>query len=223
MEMEVQLTSDFIHPTSILIAGNSGSGKTVLVSNIIRKDKLSPPPQKIFWFYRQYQPLYSELLKEGYPITFIEGLPEEISKSGYFDKNYRNLCVIDDLHLEKSSSEHVAQLFCNAGRHSNTSVIYIAQNLYFKHTHGRDIRLNAKTIICFKNPQDRLQLSTIGRQIYPGKSKYFADALEKCFQRKYGYVCIDLNQSTDDKHRIRTSLFGENAVGKPEFFIPNGA
>ena len=170
--MEVQLTNKFHHPTSVQIAWNSGSGKSVLVANIIRLSKLDPPPQRIHWFYRQYQPLYSELLSEGYDIKFIEGLPEEISQANYFDKRYRNLCVIDDLHLEKKSSEHIAQLFCNGGRHSNTSVIYITQNLYFKQSHGRDIRLNAKYIICFKNPQDRLQLLSIGRQVYPGRQSF---------------------------------------------------
>jgi len=223
MDMEVPLKIEIQHPTTILIAGNSGSGKTVLISNIIRKQLLDPPPQKIFWFYRQYQPLYNELLQENHPIQFIEGLPEEISKPGYFNKQLRNLCVIDDLHLEKASSEHVAQLFCNAGRHNNTSVVYITQNLYFKQAHGRDIRLNAKNIICFKNPQDRLQLTSIGRQVYAGKQKYFADALEKCFNRRYDYIFCDLNQSTDDKYRIRTSIFGENEEGFPEFFVQNGA
>jgi len=103
--MEVELSREIRHPTSILIAGNSGSGKSVLVSNLIRLGKISPPPEKIYWFYRQYQPLYSELLAEGHPITFIEGLPDEISQARYFDKTKRNLCIIDDLHLEKKASE----------------------------------------------------------------------------------------------------------------------
>ncbi len=218
--MEVNLINGFKHPTSILIAGNSGSGKSCLVANIIRKGAIHPEPEKIFWFYRQYQTLYNELLQEGHPIEFHEGLPENISEARYFDKRSRNLCIIDDLHLEKGSSEHVAQLFCNAGRHSNTTVIYITQNLFFKQSHGRDIRLNAKVIICFKNPQDRLQLSSIGRQVYPGKLQFFMSAVDKCFDRQFGYVVLDLSQATQDKYRVRSSLFGESEQGYPEVYVP---
>jgi len=219
--MEVQLKDGFQHPTSILIAGNSGSGKSFLVANLIRKSKIHPPPEKIYWFYRQNQPLYAELMREGHPIELVEGLPDAISEPRFFDKKLRNLCIIDDLHLEKKSSEHVAQLFCNAGRHSNTTVVYITQNLFFKQSHVRDIRLNAKVIICFKNPQDRMQLTAIGRQIYPGKQKVFVDAIEKCFNRPFGYVVLDLSQATDDKYRVQSAIFGENEYSKPEVYVPN--
>ena len=218
--MEVKLGYHLLHPTSILIAGNSGSGKSYLVANLIRKQLFQPTPTKIFWFYRQYQSLYRELKQEGYPITFSEGIPDDIAKQNFFDKKETNLCIIDDLHLEKGISEQVAQLFCNTGRHSNTSVVYITQNLFFKQPSARDIRLNAKYIICFKNPQDRLQLMTIGRQVYPGKSSFFQSALDQCFKRKHGYVLIDLNQSTEDRYRVRSCIFGENEEGYPEVFIP---
>jgi hypothetical protein len=218
--MEVCLKDGFDHPTSILIAGNSGSGKSFLVANLIRVKKICPKADKIYWFYKQYQPLYDSLLNDKYPITFIEGLPDEIVKPGFFDKTLINYCIIDDLHLDPGTGKHVAQLFCNIGRHNNTTVIYITQNLFFKHPAGRDIRLNAKILICFKNPQDRLQLNTIGRQIYPTKMAFFQSAVDECLKRKYGYVCLNLSQNIDDKYRIQTAIFGENEFGFPEVFIP---
>ena len=171
--MEVSVSDCFNHPLSFLISGNSGSGKSTFVANLIRYKKLCPVPDRVFWFYKQYQPLYDELLREGHPIQFIEGLPDEISRPSFFDKSYNNLCVIDDLHLEDSTSKHVAQLFCNGGRHSNTTVIYLTQNLFFKQSFGRDIRLNAKVIVSFKNPQDRMQLQMLGRQVFPTEVRLF--------------------------------------------------
>lgn len=150
----------------------------------------------------------------------MEGLPDEISQSSYFDKRYVNLCVIDDLHLEEKTGKHVAQLFCNGARHSNTTVVYLTQNLFFKQSFGGDIRLNAKVIVAFKNPQDRMQLQLLGRQIFPQKLPYFLAALNVCFERPFGYIVIDLQQSINDKFRLRTAIFGESELGLPEIFIP---
>ena len=216
--MEVYIADYFSHPTSILISGNSGSGKSTFVANLIRKGKIQPPPQRIVWFYKQYQPLYDELQAQGIVIEFVEGLPDEISQPGYFKKEVRNLCVIDDLHLEDNTSKHVAQLFCNGARHSNTTVLFLTQNLFFKQSFARDIRLNAKVIVSFKNPQDRQQLQNLGRQIFPQKQNYFASAVDSALGRPHGYIVIDLQHNTPDKFRLKTCIFGENSYFAPEIF-----
>jgi Poxvirus A32 protein len=217
--MEVQICDYFSHPTSMLISGNSGSGKSTFVANLIRKGKIVPNPQRIVWFYKQHQALYDELLAEGHVIEFVEGLPDEISQPGYFNKELRNLCVIDDLHLEEKTSKHVAQLFCNGGRHSNTTVIFLTQNLFFKQSFSRDIRLNAKVIVSFKNPQDRQQLQNLGRQIFPQKQLYFTTAVDHALERPHGYIVIDLQHGTPDKFRLKTCIFGENKYAAPEVYM----
>ena len=218
--MEVCAIDAFQHPTSMIISGNSGSGKSVFVSNLLRQQKFCPQIENIYWFYRMYQPLYDELQREGYNIKFIEGIPEDLSKPKFFDKTNNNLAIIDDLHLEQSSSKHIAQLFCNSGRLSNTSVIFITQNLFFKQSFGRDIRLNANVIVCFKNPQDRQQLAILGRQVFPRKETFFSEAVDECFSRPYGYIVLDLDHQTPDRFRVRTNIFGESEPGKTIVLVP---
>lgn len=113
------------------------------MADLINYNKISPPPDRVVCFYKQYQKLYDNLLREGFPVTFVEGLPDDISQANYFDKRYINLCVTDDLHLEEKTGKHVPQLLCNGARHSNTAVVYLTQNLLFKQSFEGDIRLNA--------------------------------------------------------------------------------
>ena len=44
-------------PASVIIAGESGSGKSELVENLFREKKLFyPPPQKMVYCYDRWQP-----------------------------------------------------------------------------------------------------------------------------------------------------------------------
>ena len=54
----------FVHPFTCMVAGMTGSGKTVWVQSLLQQAQnvIEPPPERIIWCYSQWQPAYSELL-----------------------------------------------------------------------------------------------------------------------------------------------------------------
>ena len=70
----------------------------------------------------------------------------------------------------------------------------------------RTVSLNSHYIILFKNPRDRLQISTLARQMYPGQSQFLIEAFQDATKEAYGYLVIDLKPTTADKLRIRTGI-----------------
>ena len=67
--------------------------------------------------------------------------------------------------------------------------------------------LNAHYMVLFKNPRDAVQVATLARQMYPGRSKFLAEAFKDATDKAYGYLLIDLKPDTEEKYRIRTNIF----------------
>ena len=68
--------------STFLIAGPSKIGKTYWLTRFLKNVHClyeeKDVPQKIYWFYSAWQPLYVELENSlTTPITFIEGLPSK--------------------------------------------------------------------------------------------------------------------------------------------------
>ena len=64
--------------------------------------------------------------------------------------------------------------------HSDTSVIYLVQNLFSKNKESRTISLNAQYMIVFKNPRDSSQLANLARQMYPGRGAVRPGGVRRC-------------------------------------------
>ena len=61
--------------------------------------------------------------------------------------------------------------------------------------------------MCFrKNPQDKDQVATLGKQMYPSKWRYFVAELEKATEAQYSYMLIDLTQDTTEEYRLRGNI-----------------
>ena len=59
-----------------------------------------------------------------------------------------------------------------------------------------------------KNLRDKLQISYIGRQIFPGKGKYIQEAYEDSMKEPgYPYLMLDLSPYSDDQYRVRSRIF----------------
>jgi hypothetical protein len=71
--------------------------------------------------------------------------------------------------------------------------------------------LNSHYIVMFKNPRDAHQISILGRQMHPGKSRFLVEAFKDATAKPYGYLLIDLKPDTDEKYRIRTNIFPDDA------------
>ena len=67
--------------------------------------------------------------------------------------------------------------------------------------------MNAHYIVMFKNPRDALQVATLARQMYPGKSKFLVEAFKDATEKPFGYLLLDLKPDTEEKYRVRTQIF----------------
>ena len=138
----------FSHPTSIVIAGPSRSGKTCFVFNCLKSSLIQPFPSRIIWFYKEWQPIYDKLKK----LFRLLNLHRELIKGILAQvKAYeRNLVVLDDLMSSAGDSKQIAQLFTQDAHHGNLTVIFIVQNLFYQGKEMRTINLNAHYIILYK-------------------------------------------------------------------------
>ena len=189
------------HPFTCVVAGPTSSGKTHFVSRFIQHgaEMVDSPPQKVLWFYGEWQDAYVNL--RGLGIHFIEGLPDE----KVIDPKLRNLVVVDDLLSETDG--RVTRLFTKGSHHRNTSVMFISQNLFDKNKENRTITLNAHYIVLFKSPRDALQVEQLGRQMYPGQTKFMREAFADATAEPYSYLLVDLKPSTPENMRLRANIF----------------
>ena len=190
----------WIHPFTACISGPTGCGKTVFVNRFISNlaEMMTPLPEEILWCYGEWQDVYTQLQEKG--VIFIEGFPNFKE----FDGRKKRLIIIDDLMDEVDSS--ITKLFTKGSHHRNLSVIHIVQNLFCKNKEQRTISLNCHYLILF-NPRDKQQISTLGRQMYPGQSLFMIDAFKLATEQGHGYLLVDLKQCTPEHLRLRTSIF----------------
>lgn len=187
------------HPFTALIAGPTGSGKTVFVTKFLEHlpAMVDPIPQEIVFCFGIYQSSYDAM--KG--VHFHEGLPDIEQWEG--DK--RRLVVLDDLMAE--TDDRVTKLFTKGSHHRNLSVMYIVQNLFGKNKEQRTISLNSHYMVLFKNPRDGSQITNLAKQMYPGRIGYLQDAFKDATSQPHGYLLIDLRQDTPDQLRLRTNIF----------------
>ena len=67
----------FESPTTVLVVGASGTGKTTTIYSILRNASgmFKIPPKKIIYAYSAWQPLFDEMRDTISNIEFHEGLP----------------------------------------------------------------------------------------------------------------------------------------------------
>lgn len=199
----------FSHPGSYLIVGPSFSGKTTFTKRIIEEQMIEPFPNHILWCYGEYQKMYDEMTHLG--IDFIEGLPSDLYDQ--LDPSQRHLVVIDDLMDEAKDDKMLSKLFTKGCHHKNVSVIFILQNLFPQGKHCRSISLNTQYIVLFKSTRDKNQVNCLGRQMFPGQSKFFQEAYIDATKDRGGYLLLDLKPDTPDDWRVRTNIFpGQNTT-----------
>ena len=183
-----------IHPMTCLVAGPSSCGKSSWTKAVIEHMLIDPPPERIYWYYAEWQPMYEDMGN----VEFIEGLPDMKT----LDPKVRNLVVIDDQMEESNKS--VTALFTKGSAHRNTSVMHLVQNAF--HKKGRTISLNCKYLVLFKNPRDASIITHLAKQMYPGHVKYLQEVFEDATARPWGYLLFDLRQQTPEHLRLITNI-----------------
>ena len=137
-------------------------------------------------------------------MTFHQGIPDDLEER--FNPQYSSLLIIEDLMMQGSSDPSITRLFSVGSSHRNLSIIFIVHNLFDIGKEMRTISLNTHYLIVFKNPRDNQQITTLARQMYPGRSQFLLEAFQNATKHPFGYLLIDLKQKTPGFLRIRTSI-----------------
>ena len=147
------------HPFTCIVAGPTGCGKTTFVARLLRNasEMIDPPPERVTWYYGEWQAGYKNIDLPN--LHLEEGLPTSFDNDGK-----RGLVVLDDLMAETDG--RVTNQFTKKSHHSNTSVIYLVQNLFSKNKESRTISLNSQYMVIFNNNKNETRLSS---QIWPDR------------------------------------------------------
>ena len=204
----------FVSSFSMIVCGPSKAGKSVFVKKFVKHcvALMEVPPLEIMWCYSEMQPGYNELMTVP-NLQLVEGIPDLDALKA--DKDRPKLIIFDDLMTAFEKNPSLVTLFVKGCHHWNLSCIHIVQNLYFQGL--RTARINTNYIVLFKSPSDKLQINCLGRQLYPGKSKFFMEAYDSATAKAYTYLLLDLTQTCPEEIRLRTNIFpGEMTV----VFVP---
>ena len=187
------------HPFTCLVAGPTGSGKTRWVMNFINNisEMMQPSASRIIYSYGEWQPSYKTLP------TRVELQDGMSNIAEYYQEP--TLLIIDDQMDEVN--KNVMRLFTKGSHHRNISIIYIVQNLFGKNKDYRTISLNAHYLVVFNNPRDKSQIIHLSKQMYPGENDYVKEAFALATREPYGYLLLDLKQTTPGALRLRGRIF----------------
>ena len=103
----------FVHPFTCMVAGMTGSGKTVWIKSLLQQAQkvIHLPPEMVVWCYLQWQPAYMELLVTIPNIEFVKGITSDLEHDTFFDINKRNLMAIDDGMDYAGGDKRIVNLF----------------------------------------------------------------------------------------------------------------
>lgn len=192
---------------NLLCAGPTLAGKSTFVKDIINNisnGSIFPEIKKVIWCHAEINAQPKGIKFRD--ITFLNEIPDEFENK----ENIPTLIVLDDFMLEANSNARICDLFTKGSHHRNLSVVLITQNIFHRGSYSRDISLNSKYLVVFKNPRDRSQFQHLARQLYPENSSALVRVYKEATARPHGYLLIDLAQETPEIIRFRTNIFNAN-------------
>ena len=126
--------------------------------------------RRILWFYSHLQDRYEDMKSAiGKDIKFFRGLPKFNDDLREIDPKCKNVLIFDDLMSEAIQSPIIFRIFTQ-GRHRNTSVILLLQNMFPKAKFNTDIRWNAQYMALLRSPSDRKQIGIIAERTFDHKN-----------------------------------------------------
>lgn len=204
----------FKHPSTSIVSGPTGCGKTVLVKRLIKenmfRDENNRGIDRIIWCYGT--PPSDNLMADVISYSkgraeFYKGLNEDVILNG-LDEKENNLLIIDDLMQEVSNSPTIANIFTKGSHHCNMSVVYVVQNLFDRGKSSVTVAKNSHYNIIFKSPRGIQDVRSLATQLMPaGQTKEFTKFFEEVTSDPHSYLLIDCHQGTPTDYKFRTKIF----------------
>ena len=209
-------------PSNMMIVGPTSSGKTTWLKNLIKhkKEYFNVEPKMMLLFYKEHQNIYNEMEKimndgktdkENFPVfkkyrnppKSVEELKEVFIA---YLKIVPKIVVFDDYLDEVGAA--LKHLFTVLTHHHNCFTIFLSQTLFDKTKELRTLSINTQYMVLFNNPRDRMSVSQLAKQVFPGKINLLNQAYQQATQgRAYGYLLLDFHQRQDDCIRVRSHIF----------------
>jgi hypothetical protein len=207
------------------VCGPTQCGKTRYIADLIKQnDKLIVPPvDKLLYLYSTEQTGYDDIkknirdnaatstLKTYEFLDCSNGIPSINDLRGKLSK--ATLLVLDDLMVLAASNkinlENLDNIASRDSHHTNTSVIFVCQNLNYGNGRLRNCRTNSQYHTIFKSLTDTRDMYMIAanKKIpLACMRKIVADVGKK----QYGYVLFDGSPRSYDNTRVRTGIFEQD-------------
>ncbi len=200
----------FKNPGTILVSGNTGSGKSTLVFEILKHPNyfFQDPRcmRNVILYYKEYQPIYEE--NKNLISEFINQVPTYnlVKERVEFYKNIGgSVILIDDFANELHES--IRSLFGVGAHHWNTHIFLLTQYLFpNKPSWFREITSNCMYLIYFKNPMNSRQIRNVIYKCFAKNPKWAIESVENALQKPHSYILFDFHQNTPDLIRLRTNI-----------------
>ena len=190
-------------PANFYICGQTQCGKSYFTRYMLRylEELFYPVPTKTIYCYGEYQKEFDELPPN---VELVEGFPDHLNDM--VRGHNHSLVALDDLLSQCSNDLRVADLCTRGSHHREISVVYLTQNLFPSGKLSRTISLNSHYFVIFRNSRDSLGISTLAKQMFPGRTDYLMESFRDATNRPYGYLMIDYHQLTPENMQLRTNI-----------------
>jgi len=172
-------------------------------------------PDYTILYYANNQPLYQEMFQSNMineMINFNDAEPQyqEIhDKVEPYRKGNGSLIIFDDTLSDiRPGFEKIFQVL---GHHTNCSLIYISQNLFYNSKTFRNLSLQLDYIVLMRNQRDASQIRSLATQLCPGNPQYIMEAYHEATQQPFSYLFVDCGANSKKELRLRSNIFPHEA------------
>ena len=200
-------------PFGMILSGSSSSGKSTFLLHLVAEAKqlINPAPKSFLYCYGQYNAYVPILQAAG--VAVHAGVPTDELIAQH---QKPLLLILDDL-MNDIDYKYLAQLFCAKSHHQHFGVVFVCQDPFIDRR-LKVCRSNAQYFVICRSPNSELSISMLGRQLFPGNSKFFMSAYRQSTERPYGYLLVDLHAASNPLLRLRTNIFDSD--DEKVIFIP---